>query len=436
MTDGVRVLAVNAGSSSLKFGLYDGSASTTRTDSASNAGYTPETRCVAKGAAQHIGSPDGTFRAQWNGQERIEPFEGSDHGHAARRIVRFLRETGSIASGDPIVAAHRIVHGGAKYAETTIVDDEVLREISALSSIAPLHDGPACAALQVCRAELGDAFQTIAVFDTTFHARLPDYAGRYAIPFELAERHGIRRFGFHGLAHRWMAERFAALQEKNVDDLRVVTLQLGSGCSAAAIRAGRSVDVSMGFSPLEGLMMSTRSGDVDPAVVALLVERENVSAATVESWLNTRSGLLGVSGLSSDLRELQAAELAGHERAKLAIDMFCHRACKYLGAYLAVLGGADGIVFGGGVGENAPLVRARIAGDLDRLGVVLDDFANASAVGTERKISAFDSRTAVWVIPVDEELLIARDALRYLATGMTTTVSRATKTGHRHGFEC
>jgi acetate kinase len=412
----VKVLALNAGSSSLKFALYE-SRSVAKLAATSTAGeFDGDVRQLARGAVEHIGSEDASFRARWATQERTEPFEAADHARAARRVIAFLRENGLISSADSIVTAHRIVHGGPRYVDPTIVDHNVMREISSLSSIAPLHNGPAHGALHASRQELGAHVRAIAIFDTAFFARLPDHSAQYPIPFELAKRHGIRRFGFHGLAHRWMAGRFAALRGNAAKELRVITLQLGSGCSAAAIRNGQPVDVSMGFSPLEGLMMSTRSGDIDPTLIAWLAQRENVSAAAVGDWLNTRSGLLGVSGISSDIRVLLRAASEGHEQAKLAVDMFCHRARKYVGAYLALLGGADAIVFGGGIGENLPEIRARVCGDLGWCGGAFDDITNSATVGIERQISGVGARTHVWVVPVDEELLIARDALRCLTS--------------------
>jgi acetate kinase len=246
----------------------------------------------------------------------------------------------------------------------------------------------------------------IAAFDTAFHATLPDVASRYAIPADLADKHGIRRYGFHGLSYAYVRCRYAQLARRPGAGLRMIALHLGNGCSITAMRDGRSVDTSMGFTPLEGLVMGTRSGDLDPAIVGVLAERERVSVADVEHWLNERSGLLGVSGRSRDMRDLLAHE-AGDPRARFAVDLFCYRARKYVGAYLAVLGGTDALVFTGGIGEHAAPVRARICEGLDWAGVVLNGAANEGA--GDRRIGSPRSAVDVWVIATDEERMIARE---------------------------
>jgi acetate kinase len=251
----------------------------------------------------------------------------------------------------------------------------------------------------------------VATFDTAFHRSLPERASRYAIPTELSERHDIRRYGFHGLAHRYIVERFSEIAATPVEEMKLITLQLGAGCSATAVDGGRSVDTSMGFTPLEGLMMGTRSGDLDPSLVGFLARGEEVSAEEVEGWLNTRSGLLGVSGHSGDMRELLEAEREGDLRASLAVDMFCYRVRKCIGAYLAVLDGADAIIFGGGIGENAPEVRARICAGLGWCGLLVDADRNAEAIGAETRISSDVSPLQAYVIPVDEASIIVRDTL-------------------------
>jgi acetate kinase len=244
---------------------------------------------------------------------------------------------------------------------------------------------------------------------------MPARAARYAIPHELAERHALYRYGFHGLAHRYMAERFSQLTGSPLRGRKLITLQLGSGCSAAAIQDGHSIDTSMGFTPLEGLMMATRSGDADPALVPFLARHESVSANEVEHWLNASSGLLGVSGTSADVRDLLEAESRGDPRAALALDMFCYRARKYVGAYLAALGGADALIFGGGVGEHVPAIRARICDGLQWLGLELDHARNEAAIGHEERITIETSSISAYVVRVDEEQIIAREALELLA---------------------
>jgi len=264
---------------------------------------------------------------------------------------------------------------------------------------------------------LGAGVPMVATFDTAFHRTLPERAFRYAIPLKLADKHHIRRYGFHGLAHRYMTERYAAITSTPVEQVKLVTLQLGNGCSATAVEGGRSVDTSMGFTPLEGLMMGTRSGDVDPSLAGFLARREGVGVEEAEGWLNTRSGLLGVSGRSSDMRALLEAEGRRDAGAALAVDMFCYRVRKYVGAYLATLGGADAVVFGGGIGENAPSVRARICAGMDWCGLTLDDDRNARTIGSEGRISTDDSKVHAYVILVDEAAVIAHDTVQCLRHG-------------------
>jgi acetate kinase len=251
----------------------------------------------------------------------------------------------------------------------------------------------------------------VATFDTAFHRTMPDRASHYAIPHELAAKYGVRRYGFHGLAHRYMTERYAATTSTPLERVKLVTLQLGNGCSATAVEGGRSVDTSMGFTPLEGLMMGTRSGDVDPSLAGFLARREDVPVEEVEDWLNTRSGLLGVSERSQDMREVLKAEARGDARAALAVDMFCHRVRRYIGAYLAILGGADAVVFGGGIGENAPAVRARICAGMQWCGLTIDPHRNAEAIGADTRISSDDSTLHAYVISVNEAAIIVRDTV-------------------------
>jgi acetate kinase len=306
---------------------------------------------------------------------------------------------------------HRVVHGGDRFATSVLIDDEVIAAIEGLNELAPLHN-PACVSgIRAARAVLGPAVPMVAVFDTAFHQTLPDYASVYAIPYDLTVRHGIRRYGFHGIAHRYVTLRYSEITATPWDRVNIITLHLGNGCSASAIRGGRSVDTSMGFTPLEGLVMGTRSGDLDPALVGYLARQEGVPTLEVEAWLNERSGLLGVSGRSNDMRAL-VEHVQEDARARLAIELFCYRARKYIGAYLAALGGADAVVFSGGIGENSPFVRARICDGLSWCGLTLDPDHNAATLGTEGRISSDDARLHAHVIPVDEELLIAEDTVR------------------------
>jgi acetate kinase len=342
--------------------------------------------------------------------QRVGESGTGDHGAAVRRVVDDVAALGLRVDA----VGHRVVHGGARFTGPTRLTDALVADLDRLAALAPLHNTPAVAGMRAARAALGPAVPMVAVFDTAFHATLPAAAAGYALPESLAHRHGIRRYGFHGTSYRSVVGRYAELTGTPVEAASLVALHLGNGCSAAAIRDGRSVDTSMGFTPLEGLVMGTRAGDLDPAIVAHLARVEGVSADEVERWLNERSGLLGVSGTSRDMRDLLAREDTD-ARARLAIEMFCHRARKYLGAYLAVLGGAAAaVVFTGGIGEHAAPVRARICADMAWGGLVLDPARNAAAAG-EARIDGAGSRLAAFVIPTDEEAVIARDTADCLA---------------------
>lgn len=325
----------------------------------------------------------------------------TDHARAVEQAIERLRDDRLLERLEAL--SHRVVHGGTRFVEPALIDEEVLGQLRRLAELAPLHNRRAVAAIEASRRLLGPELPMVASFDTAFHAAMPGHAASYALPHGLAERHSIRRYGFHGLAHRYMAERYGELRG---EDARLITLQLGAGCSAAAIAGGRSLDTSMGLTPLEGLVMATRSGDVDPALPAFLEEHEGIGPADAERILNQDSGLKGVSGRSGDMRELLEA---GDERAELAIDLFCYRARKYIGAYLAVLGGSDAIVFGGGVGENSPPVRSRICAGMGWCGLELDEDQNALAVGKEMRIDGGGPMEA-WVVLVDESKVMARDA--------------------------
>ena len=328
-------------------------------------------------------------------------------------MLDWLRASGALASG-PDAVAHRVVHGGEWFSAPAQLDEAVLSVIAEVAPLAPLHNEPAIAAIRASGRTLGGRTPMVAVFDTTFHRSLPPRAAIYALPRAVAERHGIRRYGFHGLAHRSMVERWSALSGTPAARARLVTLQLGNGASAAAIAQGRSVDTTMGFTPLEGLVMGTRTGDLDPAIPGYLARKEHLSLDEVDALLNDRSGLLGVSGTSSDMADLLRAEEGGDERAALAIDLFCYRARKQVGAFIAALGGADALVFGGGIGERSPAVRARICDGMTWCGLVLDHTRNTNALGCDARISGDGSKLSVWVVAVDEASVIATDALACL----------------------
>jgi len=313
---------------------------------------------------------------------------------------------------------HRVVHGGEAFRSSALIDDRVLETLQDLIPLAPLHNGYNIEGIRAVRDLLGSGVPQVAVFDTAFHASIPEHAYLYAIPYSLYRRHQLRRYGFHGTSHRYVAWRYRRLLDIPKNEVRIVTLHLGNGASACAIDGGRSVDTSMGFTPLEGLVMGTRSGDVDPAVLDYIAGKEGMSLREIGGMLNRQSGLLGISGLTHDMRDL-LAEVEEHDdrRARLAIEIFCYRAKKYIGGYLAALGGADGIVLTGGIGENSPEIRRRILEGLEWFGIEVDAQANGAMVdGATGRITTEASRLAVWVIPTDEELLIARDTFR-LVTG-------------------
>jgi acetate kinase len=311
---------------------------------------------------------------------------------------------------------HRVVHGGERFSHSMRIDDDVWRELEELIELAPLHNPHNLRGITAARAVLGPGVPQVAVFDTAFHHTLPETAFVYGIPYQLYRRYRVRRYGFHGTSHRYIAYRYRQLTQKSREETKIITLHLGNGASACAIVGGRSIDTSMGFTPLEGLVMGTRSGDLDPAILDFISAKEGLSLREVDSLLNKQSGLLGVSGLTADMRELLAEEAEhGDRRARLAIDLFCYRVKKYIGSYLAAMNGADAIVFAGGIGENSPDVRARICQDLDWLGIDVDETRNRANVGTEGRIDRDGSRVNLWVIPTDEELLIARDTWRVVS---------------------
>jgi acetate kinase len=315
--------------------------------------------------------------------------------------------------GDIHAVGHRVVHGGELFKESAIIDDKVLQDIEDCIDLAPLHNPNNLAGIRAVREIFGQATPQVAVFDTAFHTSIPEYAYLYAVPYHLYRRHRIRRYGFHGTSHRYVAYRYRALNGLTREQTHVITLHLGNGCSAAAIRGGHPVDTSMGMTPLEGLVMGTRSGDLDPAIVNLIASKEGLSTHEVESLLNTQSGLLGVSGLTNDMKVLEE-ELKEHDdrRVRLAIELFCYRARKYIGAYLACMGGADAVVFTGGIGENSPEIRGRICAGMEWAGLTLDAGANSITLAREGRISTEGSNLHAWVIPTNEELLIARDTVR------------------------
>ena len=410
----MNVLVLNAGSSTLKFQLV-------RTDAERIAAHTDEK--LARGQIERIGG------------EAIYTLHGTgDHVSRGSASMRDLRAAvdfiiGWLASdesgpgihtvGEIEAVGHRVVHGGERFQRSVRIDDDVLRGIEDMIELAPLHNPHNLRGVAAARAALGTGVPHVAVFDTAFHHTIPEVAYLYAIPYQLYRRHKVRRYGFHGTSHRYIAYRWRELTGVSRDATRIITLHLGNGCSACAIDHGNSVDTSMGFTPLEGLVMGTRSGDLDPAVLEYVGTKEGLSPVEVDNLLNKQSGLLGLSGLTNDMRELLAeAHENNDRRARLAIDIFCYRARKYIGAYLSALGGAEAVVFSGGIGENAAEIRTQICSGLEWAGITLDEQTNTRMVGgAEGRITTEGAGLAAWVIPTDEELLIARDTFR-VVTGV------------------
>ncbi len=407
----MNVLILNSGSSSLKFQVI-------ATDLERIKEYKDDRIC--RGEVEGIGG-EGIIKVRYREQpERTLTAPVRDMGAALDYILRYIASDRSGISeikstADVNAVGHRVVHGGELFKESTLIDDRVLKGIEDCIDLAPLHNPNNVKGILAARELFGKDVPQVAVFDTAFHHSLPEQAYLYAIPYHLYRRHKIRRYGFHGTSHRYVAFRYRALRGLTREQTNIITLHLGNGCSAAAIKGGSSVDTSMGMTPLEGLVMGTRSGDLDPAIVSVIARKEGMSSSEVDTLLNTQSGLLGVSGLTNDMRELQA-ELKEHDdrRVRLAIELFCYRARKYIGAYLAAMDGADAIVFTGGIGENSPEVRSRICAGMEWAGLKFDDAKNRETVGREAKISAEDSRLLVYAIPTDEELLIARDTVRVI----------------------
>ena len=391
----MKVLVINSGSSSIKFELY----------------LMPEKQVEAKGLLQKIGEESSELKAKIGGVESVVKKPVKDHAEGLKMIISALTDSahGGLKDISEIGAVgHRVVHGGEAFAETALITDEVVRAIEAHIEVAPLHNPPNLLGIRVAR-ELLPKVPQVAVFDTSFHQSMPDYAYTYAIPYELYKEHKVRRYGFHGTSHRYVAARAAALLGKPLTEVNLITAHLGNGCSITAIRGGKSVDTSMGLTPLEGLVMGTRSGDIDPALVAYLERVKKLTVAEIDNLLNKKSGLLGLSGKSNDVRSVLAAEEQGDKRAALAMTIYCYRVKKYLGAYTAALGKVHAVVFTAGVGENAAGVRARILENLEPLGYVLDAEKNKGAGGKDLDVAAASSPIRILVIPTNEELLIAQD---------------------------
>ena len=389
----MKILVLNCGSSSIKYRLFD------------------DDTTIARGVVEKIGEEVSLFSHHSEGVEiKKQPIRVHDHTRGIELVLNTLVDKGVIHDyGEIDAIGHRVVHGGEEFKSSVLIDDKVMRTLYACVPFAPLHNPHNIKGIESCKQILPNVPQ-VAVFDTAFHQTMGPVAFLYAIPYHYYERYGLRRYGFHGTSHYYVSNRAAELMGQPMSELKMITAHLGNGCSVAAIKSGKVVDTSMGFTPLEGLVMGTRSGDIDPAIVTFLIRKERLSPDEVDSILNKRSGLLGISGISNDMRQLIDASNKGNERARLAIDIFAYRVKKYISAYAGVLGGVDAIVFTAGIGENAPLVRKKILEGLEFMGIQLDDELNEYTVGgREGVISKPDAKVKLFVIPTNEELVIARE---------------------------
>lgn len=390
----MKILVINCGSSSLKYQLID---------------MTVE-EVLAQGLVERIGIEGSILTQKVDGRKYIieEPME--DHKKAIELVLGALvdEKEGVIKDMSEIFAVgHRVVHGGEKYAGSVLIDEEVMKTLEECVKLAPLHNPPNIIGINACK-ELMPNTPMVGVFDTAFHQTMPEKAYMYSLPYELYEKHGVRRYGFHGTSHKYVSAVAAEMMEKNIEDLRIITCHLGNGASLAAIKGGKCVDTSMGFTPLAGLTMGTRSGDIDPAIPTFLMKELNISESEVDNIMNKQSGVLGISGVSSDFRDIEGAAAEGNKRAQLALEVFKYKVMQYIGSYTAVMGGVDCIVFTAGLGENGIETREEIVNELEFLGAKIDKERN-NVRGEARVISGDDSKVKVFVIPTNEELMIARD---------------------------
>ena len=399
----MNVLVLNAGSSSLKYQLIN-----------------VETHEVlAKGICERGGSAEAFHKHGIDENEVVIDTPMPDHNAAMALVLEALTSgpTKAIDSLDDIDAVgHRVVQGGKYFDRSVLIDDDVVAKIDELAELAPLHNKAALMGIEACREQMPGK-PMVAVFDTSFFQTIPPKAYMYPLPYELYEKHAIRKYGAHGTSHRYIAERAAAFMDEPLEDLKLITCHLGNGCSISAIDHGVAVDTSMGLTPLDGLMMGTRCGAIDPAIVPFIMEKENLTAAEVNDLMNKKSGLLGISGISTDLRSVRQASEEGDERAQLAYDMYSNSAKKYIGQYIAVMGGVDAIVLTAGVGENCDKMRRMIFAGLQPLGIKIDLEKNRAGLRGEREISTDDSEVRIVIIPTDEEYMIARDTYQLVKEG-------------------
>ncbi|MCL1950752.1 MAG: acetate kinase [Turicibacter sp.] len=392
-----KILAVNAGSSSLKYQLLE----------------MPSQEVITIGLVERIGFEDAIFNISFNGKktETIQPI--LNHSVAVQLLLEALLDLKIVASYEEIAGVgHRVVHGGEKFSKSVVVTDEVLKELEVLSELAPLHNPANITGIKAFQEKLPNAV-AVAVFDTAFHQTMEKDAYLYPLRYDLYEKFGVRKYGFHGTSHQYVAERAIDMLGKPAEDTKIITVHIGNGGSLAAVKGGRSIDTTMGFTPLAGIMMGTRSGDVDPAVIPFIMEKEGIDVAAAVNIFNKESGLTGVSGLSSDMRDIINAKDSGNEQAKTAFNLFTKRIADYIGSYYISLEGADAIVFTAGIGENSAPVREAVMGRLKILGIDINQEANQKR-GEELLISTPESKVKVFVIPTNEELMIAKDTYAFV----------------------
>ena len=393
----MNILVINAGSSSLKYQLID----MTRSEVA------------AKGVAERIGTQGSNLTHKPNGSDNVvikQPMR--DHTDAIKLVMQALtdKDHGVIKSMDEINAVgHRVVHGAEYFSSSVIIDDEVIRILKECSELAPLHNPANLMGIEACRSIM-PGVPMVGVFDTAFHQTMKKRAYLYGLSYEAYEKYRVRRYGFHGTSHKYIAYRYADLVDKDIKDLKIITCHLGNGSSITAVDGGKSVDTTMGFTPLEGLVMGTRSGDIDPAIVPYLMDKMNMDLEQTITYLNKKCGVLGISGVSSDFRDIWAASKNGNERATTALEVFCYRIRKFIGAYAAAMGGVDAILFTAGIGENDHIIREMCVEGLGFIGAVIDKNINTfESRGREMRLSSKDSKVDIWCVPTNEELAIAKE---------------------------
>lgn len=396
----MKVLVINTGSSSLKYQLID----------------MANESVLAKGVCDRIGLEHSFLKHSKVGSDTVV-IEKDLYSHkvAVQQVLSALTDskTGVIKSTDEISAVgHRIVHGGEKFKESVIIDNKVMDAIKECIDLAPLHNPSNIVGIEACQ-QIMPNIPMVAVFDTAFHQTMPREAYIYALPYELYEKYRLRKYGFHGTSHKYVAYRAAEMLGKPIEALKLVTCHLGNGASVCAVKNGKSVETSMGFTPLQGLCMGTRSGSIDPDIISFLMKKENMTVNDISNFLNKKSGVLGVSGVSSDFRDVEAAANSGNDRAKLALDIFCYRVKRFIGDYIGLMNGADAVIYTAGIGENNGLIREKIMSDMDFLGIKIDKEKN-TVIGKEIDVSAPGAKVKTLVIPTNEELAIARETVRFL----------------------